>query len=70
MFKISQNVLIIVQIKTLKFDLLNLDFLANFGGGSGILNHESRSIKVKKSEGIMNHIISQVVNHESWTKNK
>ena len=40
------------------------------GGGSGILNHKSRLKKVKKSEGIMNHIISQAVNHESWTKNK
>ena len=39
-------------------------------GGSGMLNHESRLKKVKKSEGIMNHIISQAVNHESWTKNK
>ena len=39
-----------------------------FGGGSGILNHESRLRKLKKSEGIMNHIISQAVNHESWTK--
>ena len=27
-------------------------------------------ITAKKSEGIMNHIISQAVNHESWTKNK
>ena len=37
------------------------------GGESGILNHESG---LKKSEGIINHIISQTVNHESWTNNK
>ena len=42
----------------------------SIGGGSGIFNHESRLEKVKKSEGIMNHIILQAVNHESWTKNK
>ena len=32
-------------------------------------NLESR-ITAKKSEGIMNHIISQAVNRESWAKNK
>ena len=50
--------------------LAHIFFDTLFGGGSRILNHESRLKKVKKSEGIMNHIISQVVNHESWTKNK
>ena len=44
-----------------------LEYYISFGGGSGILNHESR---LKKSEGIMNHIISQAVNHESWTLKK
>ena len=43
------------------------------GGGSGILNHESRLKivkKVKKSEGIMNHIIWQAVKHGSLIKYK
>ena len=42
--------------------------MQDIGGGSGILNYESRLKEVKKSEGIMNHIISQAVNHESWKK--
>ena len=43
------------------------------GGGSGILNHESRLKivkKVKKSEGIRNHIIWQAVKHGSLIKYK
>ena len=46
-------------------------YLLIIGGGSRILNHESRLKKSEEQlEGIMTHIISQAVSHESWTKNK
>ena len=73
LFSLNMNKNLLSQNQQ-QYQILNIPFLffndktynKNIRDGSGILNHESRLKKSEqKSEGIMNHIISQTVNHES-----